>query len=288
MNTNQTLTVGSAPFAIVPAEAFRDARLSLRDVQVLGLVCSHLNKDRICWPSQSRLAKMARVSRPTVCASLRRLEECGYIKMQLRLLANGGRSSNLIHVLFTQVAAEQVLEAADVPVPESEDMDVQTDGGGLAEPDTPVSSRHTGGVGSGLTPPVSSLPTLTGPIEQDQLNRVSSPPTPPRKLTPPPELDAEIWEQWEQHRKALRKPLTPQARALQWKKLAEWGWEHQRAIIERSIERGWQGLFPPDHEQNGKRESVLERVQRQTLAKHSHRAAVDAALTKLLGAGDGR
>ena len=274
MSADQTLTAGSAPFAIVPAEAFRDARLSLRDIQVLGLVCSHLNKDRICWPSQSRLAKMAGVSRSVVCRSLSRLNSCGYILHVERYREDGGRSTNLIRVLFSPIEAKELASPAEIPIEMEPDSDTP-----------PVHNWRTGPVRPERTPPVTSGRTpITVPIEQNSI----SPPTPPRKLTPPPELDAEIWEQWEQHRKALRKALTPQARAIQWKKLAEWGWEHQRAIIERSIERGWQGLFPPDHKQNVKRESVLERVQRQTLAKHSHRAAVDAALTKLLGAGDGR
>lgn len=274
MSDESTLTVGSAPFAIVPAEAFRDARLSLRDIQVLGLVCSHLNKDRICWPSQSRLAKMARVSRTVVCRSLQRLNSCGYLIQEEQYREDGSRGTNIIRVLFYRIEAKELADAAEVPI----EMESASD-------TPPVHNWRTGPVRPERTPPVTSGRTpITVPIEQNSI----PPPTPPRKVTAPPELDTELWEQWEQHRRALRKPLTPQARALQWQKLAEWGWEHQREIIERSIERGWQGLFPPDREQPGKRESVLERVQRQTLAKHSRRSAAEAELTKLLGGPDGR
>ena len=195
------------------------------------------------------------------------LTQAGYLKLTRRVDAAGGDASCLIEVLHPRPDPQYLRQTTK-----------QFHAFFSQQPSTPATSE--------VAPPATSEVALTTP-SNDPKERYT-PPTPPRKLTPPPELDAETWEQWEQHRKALRKPLTPQARAIQWKKLAEWGWEHQQEIIERSIERGWQGLFPPDREQPGKRESVLERVQRQTLAKHSRRSAAEAELTKLLGGPDGR
>ncbi len=260
-------------YSIIPAVATKDTRLSPRDLHVLAIIGTYTNERGVCWPSQSSIGELAGVSRRMVQKCVATLTKSGYLKLTRRIDAAGGDASCLIEVLHPRPDPKYLRQT-------TKQLHA------FAHPTTPATSEVAPPATSEVAPPATSEVALTTP-SNDPKERYS-PPTPPRKMTPPPELDAETWEQWEQHRKALRKPLTPQARALQWKKLAEWGWEHQRAIIERSIERGWQGIFPPDHEQNVKRESVLERVQRQTLAKHSRRAAVDAALTKLLGAGDGR
>jgi hypothetical protein len=270
-------------YSIIPAVATRDTRLSPRDLHVLAIIGTYTNERGICWPSQSSIGELAGVSRRMVQKCVATLTQAGYLKLTRRVDAAGGDASCLIEVLHPRPDPQYLRQTTKQF---HAFFSQQPSTPATSEVAPPATSEVAPPATSEVAPPATSEVALTTP-SNDPTERYS-PPTPPRQQTPPPELDAEIWEQWEQHRRALRKPLTPQARALQWKKLAEWGWEHQRAIIERSIERGWQGLFPPDHEQNVKRESVLERVQRQTLAKHSHRAAVEAQLTKLLGAGDGR
>jgi hypothetical protein len=63
----------------------------------------------------------------------------------------------------------------------------------------------------------------------------------------PKELDSEefkeAWARWTDHRKELRKPITPSSAAAQFKKLASWGVARAIAAIDRSIEAGWQGIF---------------------------------------------
>jgi hypothetical protein len=60
----------------------------------------------------------------------------------------------------------------------------------------------------------------------------------------------QTWERWEQARREMKKPLTPSARNSQLRMLATVPAD-ATAIIERSIQNQWQGLFPLDHE--GKR-----------------------------------
>ncbi len=61
----------------------------------------------------------------------------------------------------------------------------------------------------------------------------------------PPWLPAETWASWERTRKALKRPVTDDARRLQIKKLEALrakGHDPQ-AVLEQSIANGWQGLF---------------------------------------------
>lgn len=73
--------------------------------------------------------------------------------------------------------------------------------------------------------------------------------TPAAKLELPPWLSRESWEDFVEHRKALRKPMTPKAGELILKKLqaiaAEHGEQAAQESLLNSIAAGWQGVFPP-------------------------------------------
>jgi hypothetical protein len=56
------------------------------------------------------------------------------------------------------------------------------------------------------------------------------------------ELD---WADWLQHRREIRKAMTPKTFQKQLKQLQEWGVEKSKAAIEQSIANGWTGLFAP-------------------------------------------
>jgi hypothetical protein len=56
-------------------------------------------------------------------------------------------------------------------------------------------------------------------------------------------------ELFEQHRKEIRKKLTPTARSLMYKRWAKWGEARATAAILYSIEQGWTGVF--EEKQNG-------------------------------------
>jgi excisionase family DNA binding protein len=58
-------------------------------------------------------------------------------------------------------------------------------------------------------------------------------------------LPAAVWDEWRQHRKGIRKPLTATSTKLTLKKLADLraGGHEPRTVIEQSIANGWTGLF---------------------------------------------
>jgi len=65
----------------------------------------------------------------------------------------------------------------------------------------------------------------------------------------------EAWGIWVDHRKEIRKPLTPRAAAMCLQKLADMGLEDSMAAILHSVANGWQGLHLPKPEDRGKRDS---------------------------------
>jgi len=67
------------------------------------------------------------------------------------------------------------------------------------------------------------------------------------KIEYPEWLDLKAWTDWKQHRKEIRKPMTPLAEQKGIKKLKEMAnGITQRQIIDHCIANGYQGLFPPD------------------------------------------
>ncbi|WP_425318297.1 hypothetical protein [Pseudomonas nitroreducens] len=80
--------------------------------------------------------------------------------------------------------------------------------------------------------------------EQDKPQRKRKEPT--QAFDPlaakPTNVSAETWARWVQHRKEIRKPLTPTSCSQQAAQLATC--QNPDAVIAKSIASGWQGLFP--------------------------------------------
>lgn len=55
---------------------------------------------------------------------------------------------------------------------------------------------------------------------------------------------SEAWERWKKHRAEIKHKLTPSTEASQLKKLSQFSESEAIAMIDQSIEHGWQGLFP--------------------------------------------
>ena len=71
-------------FAMIPLEMLRDSRLLALDFAVYASIDGHSDKQGNSWPGLRTIAVEARVSRPTVIASLNRLELAGYIRKTKR------------------------------------------------------------------------------------------------------------------------------------------------------------------------------------------------------------
>jgi hypothetical protein len=54
----------------------------------------------------------------------------------------------------------------------------------------------------------------------------------------------EIWDEFQQHRREMRKPVTPTSARRILKRLSQHPVAYAIACIEQSLDRGWQGIFP--------------------------------------------
>lgn len=73
-------------------------------------------------------------------------------------------------------------------------------------------------------------------------------PAPPVAPSLPDYLDPVLWDEFKKNRKSLRAPVTPLAERRLLKTLADLcaNGHDPAAVINRSIENGWKGLFAPD------------------------------------------
>ena len=66
---------------------------------------------------------------------------------------------------------------------------------------------------------------------------------PPEKLNTPKFIEA--WQKWEKYRKEIKKKLAPSTIKEQYAKLSKYDVDIAIAMINKSIEKGWIGLFEP-------------------------------------------
>ena len=154
----------SMRYAVLPATALLDNRLSLRDVSVLGALGIHTDKQGWCTPSQGRIGAMLGISRHTVAKSVAVLRECGYLVVSARRGDGGGQTSNLMRVVMDLNVPETCLRY----VPKnsvSPMLDPATPE--VAAPATPeVAAPATPEVAAPATPEVARNPPLKSPTEQ--------------------------------------------------------------------------------------------------------------------------
>ena len=94
----------------------------------------------------------------------------------------------------------------------------------------------------------------------------------------PPELDTpefqKTWKEWIQFRIELKKKLTPSTMKSQLKKLAKLPVATAAAMLEQSIQNGWQGIFKLKEDQAG--QSTISFAEKETAAKKRlHKESVE-------------
>ena len=62
----------------------------------------------------------------------------------------------------------------------------------------------------------------------------------------------QVWREWEQHRREIKKPLKPTQVKKQLKRLSELGLSKAIEALNHTIDMGWQGIRTPDMVVNGK------------------------------------
>lgn len=86
--------------------------------------------------------------------------------------------------------------------------------------------------------------TPLNPLKGKRSPKKTALPTIPSELNQP--IFTTAWQEWIQHRSELRKKLTPSTATKQLQMLSPMGADHAAAVLNHSITKGWQGLFPDD------------------------------------------
>ena len=86
--------------------------------------------------------------------------------------------------------------------------------------------------------------TPLNPLKGKRSPKKTTLPTIPSELNKP--VFTTAWQEWIQHRSELRKKLTPSTATKQLQMLLPMGADHAAAVLNHSITKGWQGLFPDD------------------------------------------
>ena len=91
-----------------------------------------------------------------------------------------------------------------------------------------------------------SEPLLKEKEKEKEKEKTNPPQSPPGGEEVPdawPAALRQAWADWQQHRKELRKPITPLARKQQIALLSTWDPAHAVANIQHAIRSGWTGLY---------------------------------------------
>jgi hypothetical protein len=104
-----------AKFAFVPASALNDHRLSKTDILILLAVGRFANaRTGEAFPSQQKLASLARCSRQTANRTLKRLSGFGWLEISARKTKYGGRGTNLYRICFANTGSVTSARTASV------------------------------------------------------------------------------------------------------------------------------------------------------------------------------
>lgn len=227
----------SARFAIVPARAVFDDRLSPSTLRVLNVMGVYGDKNGWCRPSLTTIGKKLNCTKQAVAKHIKSLSEYGYLEIHHRYRKDGGRSSNLYRILF------------DVGEPENETLEDEPFEDDKV--DAQSTDRHSPPVSPRSSPPLSAL-EVDGILERPNLyerpigKKENIPPARKRAgsrahVDRPDDVSEQTWADFLELRKSKRAPLTATALAGIAREADKAGMSLQDAIA-LCCERGWQSI----------------------------------------------
>lgn len=191
---------------------------------VLVCLADYADDSGACWPSIDTICTFTCFGRTAVIAAIRWLEQASAVCADR---SNGRHTAyKVTPELFNQSVSRTGTPAEPVRLP---------------NPTSTAGERD-------------QYASRTAPVRQADSNHQEPLRTTNKATTKkvvavelPDWMPKDSWQDWCDHRKAIKSPLTPRAAELSIEKLAEFrerGHE-PKAVIELAIERGWRGLFEP-------------------------------------------
>lgn len=195
----------------IPAE-LDEAGLPANQFRVL----CHLWRRGETYSNAATIAKVCRLKRDTVFECLAELERGGYIN----------RTPRPGQTTIIQPAPIRGT-GKDINPPRLGGQEVSRSGG-----------QHPSRLGGHKGNPIKAIPRReeSAPLALEI----------PDPLPFPSDAFRNAWSDWQQHRKEIKKPLTPTSTKQQLRNFAEMGEARSIAAIRHTIGNGWQGIREPD------------------------------------------
>jgi hypothetical protein len=196
-----------------------DAGLTPHALAAYCAIARHADNEGLAWPSMKTIAFLAKISKSKAKEAVKELTEKGLLTSVERRRPDGSPDSSLYRLANPARGGSR----GDLP-----------------------RSRGDRGVGHTVTEGGSRGGPELEPIEQEpkeltQRRKAAAVVVELPSSLNTPEFHA-AWQEWQQHRREIRKPMTPVATKQQLKALEALGPDRAVIAINRSIANGWQGL----------------------------------------------
>lgn len=211
-------------------------KLGPTDKLVLLALADIANDEGEAYPSNKLLTERTGLCERAVRLSLTRLSAAGVLAQKFRT----GRST--IYLLNPGTSCPPARNAPQEKTPDRGALDA-----------------HGGAPDAGEGAPRAPI-TITKPSPTRQKKKKGD------AFALPDWISADWWRQWEEHRRAIRKPLTDLARLLQVERLQELAADGHEPVdcIKAAIANRWQGFYPPPARAAAARASPADRRDAET------------------------
>lgn len=235
--------------------AFQQQNITSSQKLVLLALADRADASDECYPSIAQIRLDTCLKADTICSATRALEVIGLITRQRR------HNNSTVYRLVGVPSRHQI--------PETGNDKVNSRNRGSAIPET----------GNSTYPETGKLTTNKPPLNhQEKPAKTTGEP-----VEPPHGIHPDAWAAWTQHRREIRKKLTPSTIERQAAMLRAYSPDEQRQIIEQSIEAGWAGLFPLKNNNRSTPHETRERSHLGTagrIADNARRELAAAAATR--------
>ncbi|WP_265495104.1 helix-turn-helix domain-containing protein [Providencia heimbachae] len=213
---------------------------------VLIKLADNANDKGECWPSYQHIADHCECSKSAVRSHIEALIDMGFLVKENRLGVNNGKG-NTSNIYYLDLSN---------PMPSESTAPMSPKNIAISNGDSPMPPKSIA-IASDDRPPMPSDGTRTShsfePVNEPIMEPNKSPLIPQggkreRKIkfdplpVKPENVSDEVWQDWVNFRKEIRKPLTETTCKQLAKKLANCS--DADAVLCNSIANGWQGIFP--------------------------------------------
>lgn len=222
---------------------------------VLLKLADNANDKGECWPSYQHIADQCEIGRSTVKSHIRALEQMGMLRRAFR--KSGELNQSNLFYLTLDNSVKQPPENSGA----GDDLGQELpEGVGQELPEGGARAARGGGAGAAPITSHSFEPVIEPKTLLPPTGGISPEPAKKSKFDPltqkPDNVSADVWGDWVEHRREIRHPLTPTT-CKRIKSMLE-NHVNPDAVINLSIERGWQGLFPEKITEPAKAKSTFD------------------------------